>query len=288
MDKMTEIMEKLATRAGMEYGYNANETEEERLERRKKMCERKCEMENNQEGHLHDIDGYNCTICKNKGYLVKPNLYLNDYTEIQCTCKCQKARKTIRALNRSGLADVVREYTFNTYIVADAWQQVVLNTAQKYLQNTDGRWFYFGGATGSGKTHICTAIAVQLLKRDMEVKYMLWRDEASKLKSKVNEVGYADAIKQYKDVDVLYIDDLFKTGKSDGQSLQRPTQGDINLAFEIINSRYVQKKITIISSECTLDDLLDIDEAIAGRIKQKCGDFLLSIAPDRAKNYRLK
>lgn len=285
---MTEIMEKLATRAGMEYGYNANETEEERLERRKKMCERKCEMENNQEGHLHEIDGYNCTICKNKGYFVKPNLYLNDYTEIQCTCKCQKARKTIRALNRSGLADVVREYTFNTYIVADAWQQVVLNTAQKYLQNTDGRWFYFGGATGSGKTHICTAIAVQLLKRDNEVKYMLWRDEASKLKSKVNEVGYADAIKQYKDVDVLYIDDLFKTGKSDGQSLQRPTQGDINLAFEIINSRYVQKKITIISSECTLDDLLDIDEAIAGRIKQKCGDFLLSIAPDRSKNYRLK
>lgn len=281
-------MEKLATRAGMEFSSNANETEEERLERRKRICERKCEMENNQEGHLHEIDGYNCTVCKNKGYYVKPNLYLNDYTEIQCTCKCEKARRTIRALNRSGLADVVRDYTFNNYVVTDAWQQVVMETAQKYLQNTDGRWFYFGGATGSGKTHICTAIAIQLLKRDMEVKYMLWRDEASKLKAKVNDVCYIDEIKQYKDVDVLYIDDLFKTGKSDGQAFQRPTQGDINLAFEIINSRYVQKKITIISSECMFDDLLTIDEAVAGRIKQKCGDFLLSIAPDRAKNYRLK
>lgn len=281
-------MEKLAARAGMEYGYNANETEEERLERRKIMCEKKCELENNREGHLHEIDGYNCSICKNKGYSVKPNLYLNDYTEIQCTCKCEKVRKTIRALNRSGLADVVREYTFAKYIVTDAWQQVVMETAQKYLQNTEGRWFYFGGATGSGKSHICTAIAVQLIKRDMEVKYMLWRDEASKLKSKVNDACYGDYIKEYKEVDVLYIDDLFKTGKSDGQALQRPTQGDINLAFEIINSRYVQKKITIISSECMFDDLLTIDEAVAGRIKQKCGDFLLSIAPDRAKNYRLK
>lgn len=281
-------MDKLTARVGTEYGYNPNETEEERLERRKRMCEKKCESENNQEGHLHESDGYNCPICKNKGYYVKPNLYLNDYSEIQCACKCRKIRKTIRSLNRSGLADVVRDYTFDKYIVTEAWQQVVKETAQRYLQNTEGKWFYFGGATGSGKSHICTAIAVSLIKRDMEVKYMLWRDEASKLKSKVNDPTYFELIKEYKDIDVLYIDDLFKTGKSDGQTFQRPTQGDINLAFEIINSRYVQKKITIISSECTLNDLLDIDEAVAGRIKQKCGDFLLSIAPDREKNYRLK
>lgn len=281
-------MEKLATRAGMEFASNANETEEERLERRKKMCEKKCELENNREGKLHEIDGYNCSLCKNKGYFVKPNLYLNDYTEIQCTCKCERVRKTIRALNRSGLADVVREYTLDKYIVSEPWQSVVMETAKKYIQSSDGNWFYFGGSTGAGKTHICTALAVALLKRDKEVKYMLWRDEASKLKSKVNDICYGDSIKEYKDVDVLYIDDLFKTGKSDGQNFQRPTQGDINLAFEIINSRYVQKKITIISSECTFDDLLTIDEAVAGRIKQKCGDFLLSIAPDREKNYRLK
>ena len=289
MDRLSEIMEKLATRTGMELGSNnANETEEELLERRKRICERKCEIENNQEGHLHEIDGYNCTVCKNKGYYVKPSLYLNDYTEIQCTCKCEKARKAIRALKRSGLADVVRDYTFDKYIVTDAWQQSVLDTAKRYLQNTDEKWFFFGGATGSGKSHICTAIAVQLIKRNMEVKYMLWRDEASKLKAKVNDAIYVDIIKYYKEVDVLYIDDLFKTGKSDGQNFQRPTQGDINLAFEIINSRYARKKITIISSECTLNDLLEIDEAVAGRIKQKCGDFCINIAPDRAKNYRLK
>ena len=281
-------MEKLRKRVGMEYSYNANETEEERLERRKKMCEKKCEIENNREGNLHEIDGYNCSICKNKGYIVKPDLYLNDYTEIQCTCKCQKARKTIRAMKRSGLEDVVYEYTFDRYFVTDAWQKVVKSTAQRYLEANNENWFFFGGATGSGKSHICTAIAVQLIKREKEVKYMLWRDEASKLKAKANDICYGDEIKEYKEVDVLYIDDLFKTGKSDGQAFQRPTQGDINLAFEIINSRYVQKKITIISSECTLDDLLMIDDAVAGRIKQKCGEFCISIAPDRAKNYRLK
>ena len=253
----------------MEYGSNTDTSEEASLEQSRRICEKKCELENNREGNLHLIDGYNCPLCKNKGYTMKPSLYLNYYTEIQCTCKCEKARKTIRALNRSGLQDVVRDYTLDKFVVTEEWQNVVKDTAKLYLQNTEGRWFYFGGSTGAGKSHICTAIAVQFLKRDLEVKYMLWRDEASKLKSIVNEINYADEIRLYKDVDVLYIDDLFKTGKSDGQNFQRPTQGDVNLAFEIINARYVQKKITIISSECTLDDLLNIDEAIAGRIKQK-------------------
>lgn len=282
-------MAKLAQRHGMELGTNTdNETEEERLERLKKICERKCESENNREGDLNLYDGYNCPLCKNKGYTLKPELYLDFYQEVQCTCKCAKVRKTIRALNRSGLADVVRDYTFAKYIVTDAWQHHVLDTAQRYVQECSDKWFFFGGATGAGKSHICTAIAVSLIKRDKEVKYMLWRDEASKLKSRVNDICYGDSIKEYKEVDVLYIDDLFKTGKSDGQAFQRPTQADINLAFEIINARYVQKKLTIISSECTLNDLLEIDEAVAGRIKQKCGDYCLNIAPDRAKNYRLK
>ena len=44
--------------------------------------------------------------------------------------------------------------------------------------------------------------------------------------------------------------------------------------------------LTIISSECTTNDLLDIDEATGGRICEKAQVF--SIAPDRAKNYRLR
>ena len=104
----------------------------------------------------------------------------------------------------------------------------------------------------------------------------------------VNEPEYEEKLDFYKNVDVLYIDDLFKTGRSSSEVKQRPTQADINLAFEILNARYIRKKITIISSECTISDLIDIDEAIAGRIKQKCGEFCININPDRNKNYRLK
>lgn len=271
----------------MESGSNAT-TEEERIERSRKKCEFLCEVENRKEGILNKSDGYNCSLCKNKGFTFVPELYLGWYRETQVTCKCAKIRKTIRALNRSGLADVVHDFTFEKYIASEPWQQSILTKAKTYLNECENNWFFFGGTTGSGKTHICTAIAVKLLKQGKEVKYMLWRDEASRLKGMVNDIGYADKINEYKSVDVLYIDDLFKTGKTETQGKQRPTQADINLAFEIINSRAIQKKITIISSESTITDLIDIDEAIAGRIKQKSGDYCINIAPDRSKNYRLK
>lgn len=287
MERMTEILQQLNARLGVEIG-SKDETEEERLERLKKHCEWTCELENKEKGNLDEYDGYHCEICNDKGYIVKPQFYINSYNQVQVMCKCTKIRKTIRALKRSGLESVVHDYTFDKYIASEPWQQNILSMAKSYLQEYDNHWFFFGGQSGSGKTHICTAIAIWLLKQGKEVKYMLWRDEASRLKAMVNDDAYVDEITKYKTVDVLYIDDLFKIGRTDMQGKQRPTQADINLAFEILNNRLIQKKITIISSESTITDLIDYDEAMAGRIKQRCGDYCLNIARDRNKNYRLK
>ena len=276
-------------------GTSSNSTAVNDLDERKRMSRENtawfCKVENAKEGNLHEADGYVCAECKNKGYIsIAVEQPSGFYEQVWRECKCRKIRSTIRALNRSGLADVVHDYTLDKYIVTEPWHQTILDAARAFLASEDERtnWFFFGGQTGAGKTHICTALSIALLKRGKEVKYMLWRDEASRLKGMVNDAGYAEAVKEYKTVDVLYIDDLFKTGKDDQQMKQRPTKADVNLAFEIINSRGASGKITIISSECTLTDIIDIDEAVGGRIKQKCGAHCWSIDPDRSKNYRLR
>ena len=86
-------------------------------------------------------------------------------------------------------------------------------------------------------------------------------------------------IRQYTDVPVLYIDDLFKAP---------PTEADKHIAFEILSARYTRDdRATILSSERTLGDLIAIDEALAGRIAERCGSsFLFSIARDARKNHR--
>lgn len=157
----------------------------------------------------------------------------------------------------------------------------------EYAKNPSG-WFFIGGQTGAGKTHICTAICREFLLSGKSVKYMLWRDDIVKIKGCANDAqAYSKLIDEYKRVEVLYIDDLFKTGKGPDGSKQQPTGADINAAFEILNYRYNDPKlVTIVSSECTVNDILDIDEAVGGRIFEKAKVF--SLSRDRRKNYRLR
>ena len=132
---------------------------------------------------------------------------------------------------------------------------------------------------------MCTAIVGEMLKQGKSAKYMLWRDEIVKLKANVNDdVAYSKQMDELKSADVLYIDDFFKVvGGS------KPTGGDINIAFELLNFRYNDNKlITIISSELITDEIIDIDEAIAGRIISKSKGYCINLKKDRDRNYRLK
>jgi DNA replication protein DnaC len=186
--------------------------------------------------------------------------------------------------NTNVMADSVEDFTLDKFIAEKPFQTYMLDMAKKYLALGDGKWLSYLGASGSGKTHLCSAVAIELIKQGKDVKYMLWKDDSRKIKNN-NFEGDGSLIEYYKNVEVLYIDDLFKTGKVEGQ-VQKATAGDINIAFEIINSRVVQKKITIISSESSIDELFDIDEAVAGRIRQMCGEFCVNISKGDGKNYR--
>ena len=233
-------------------------------------------------GDLNKDDGYDCPICLNKGqlqYVVDENGMPQTWTR---PCKCASTRATIRRMGRSGLKDIIRDYTFEK-----PWQQTIKATAQEYAKNLQG-WFFIGGQSGSGKTHICTAICREALLRGQEVRYMLWRDEITRIKSVANLADeYEAAIGPYKGAEILYIDDLFKTGRSPDGHEQRPTSADVNAAFEILNFRYNSKLPTIISSECTISDLLEIDEAVAGRIVEVAVKAI-SLKADRSRNYRLR
>lgn len=249
---------------------------------------------NSQEGHLNLDDGYDCPICKNKGYISKVEKdEFGFWHDIHYYCECQKTRSTLRRMKKSGLSNTISKCTFNSYERTEDWQKKIYDKAAKFtkFQLGDGidNWFFVGGATGSGKTHICTAICRELLK-NKEVRYMLWRDDVVKLKMHLTDFSeYGKMMSEYKQAEVLYIDDLFKTGKGKDSDTQRPTAADVNIAFELLNYRYNNPKlITIISSECTIVDLLDIDEAIGGRINEKAGYYATSIKPDKKKNYRTK
>lgn len=257
-------------------------------ERDRITSQKKCDIANSKPGNLNQDDGFNCDKCLNRGYWLVSRNVGGYYEEIMVPCKCRAIRKAIARLSESGLKNVATEYQFKNYKVTSDWQKSLLDSAKNFIKSSPGKWFFIGGQSGIGKSHLCTAITISLLKKGNAVKYMLWQDEARDLKRTLNEYSSTKELEEYKNVDVLYIDDLFKTMR-ENEGLQKPTLADIKLAFEILNARMSRKKTTVISSECTFPEIVEIDEAIAGRIRQLCGkEYCLSIEKDRTKNYRLR
>ena len=259
------------------YGVNL-----EAIQSDKSLVQLNVDNYNNSTGDLNLKDGYNCPLCKNKGFIA----FVNDNElEAHTPCKCQKVREVLRRANKSGLGEILSEKTFDKFIVTEKWQQDVKKLCMDFCKDDTTKWLFFGGQVGSGKSFLCTAICGHYIKQGRNTLYMSWEDESKKLKALVTDyVAYQSLINEYKNVEVLYIDDLFKT-----QQGEAPTKADINLAFEIINNRlFSPDKITIISSEKTLNELLAYDEATMSRICEKTGNYKINIGKDIKKNYRLK
>lgn len=253
----------------------------------------KANVYNNGKGDLNEIDGYDCPECKNKGFIAEVRDYGQYYNNVLVPCKCKKIRSALMRLKKSGLKDVVKKYTFKTFEVNEPWQNRMKETAMRFVQdNSKNHWLLIAGQSGCGKTHLCTACAVAYIKAGYDVKYMLWLDESTKIKTLIKDnQEYYKAIKELKEAEVLYIDDLFKSGKDENGQTKAPTSADVKIAFEILNYRYNNPDlITIISTERTLIELCAIDEAVGGRIAEmsKAGGYCMNIKREQARNYRLK
>ena len=207
-------------------------------------------------------------------------------------CKCVKARKAERKMRASGLADVLRDQTFDTFVVENDMQKKLKDTAMAYLDQlfsipSDAPrkpWMYLGGNPGCGKTHICTAVCGELLKNNVEVVYMQWLTEARRLKAYANEPDFDGLMGKFIDCEVLYIDDLFKQTYHGTPIL---TDADVRMAFTVFNARYLQNKPTIISSEWSLESLFDADEGVFSRVYERCRAFTVIVPREAKYNYRL-
>lgn len=218
-----------------------------------------------------------CQKCNDTGWI---SIEIDDI-EYMRECSCVKQKRMLAKLERSGLSELLNKYTFESYKADFGFQKELLNKAKNYLKEKD-KWFIVLGQSGSGKSMICTAICGELLKKH-EVRFMSWLTESVRLKQNVNNAEiYEPLMNDYKNCEVLYIDDFFKQNNE-----CKPSSADIKLANEILNYRYNTNKRTLISSERLVKDLMEIDEAVVGRMVEKAEEYLTEIV-GKEKNYRLK
>jgi DNA replication protein DnaC len=240
--------------------------------------QKQCEWYNQSEGRL---SGINCPECKNRGNF--QYIDADGYRRMR-ECRCMANRRYIQMMHNAGLGDLYEKCTFDAYIVKTDWQERCKAFSQKYAAQDGNGWYLFGGQSGTGKTHLCTAICSELAKRGRDIKYVQWKRLYDKLiQTRFKGAEQEQLFRECETADVLYIDDFLKMPKNNA-----PSADMLSYALEIIDARYKADKKTIISTEFMIDDIVSFDEALGGRLKEKTRGNKCMVERKDGRNYRMR
>lgn len=228
-----------------------------------------------------------CPKCKDQMGFIE----VRDGNEVWVRCSCIKWRRAQNLMKASEITDEFKKLGFKNFITdgKPGIIKEVYNAALEYFQeyesikNERHNSIALLGQPGAGKTHLLTAISNNLMTRlHVPVLYFPYVEGFNDLKDDFNELEIK--LDRMKNIDVLFIDDLFKPVRGK----PRATEWQVEQMYSIINYRYLNYKPLLISSELTVDEIVDIDEALGTRIFQMCRDYIVVIKGDRkVLNHRL-
>lgn len=245
---------------------------------------------------------YSCSLCNDKGFILRNVPDLDElgvqrkwpnkkpkFIETLIDCECYKKRQSDYLMKSSEITGEFMSMGFSSFsldgkheLIKEA-HQCAFDYYKDYPEIHKERCNSISllGNPGSGKTHLLTAIANNLIqKRQVSVLYFPYVEGFNDLKDDFDQLE--KKLTRMKRVDVLFIDDLFK-----GRDIPTPFQ--LEQMFAVINYRYLNHMPIMISSEKTVDELCDIDEALGTRIYQMSKKYTVVIKGDRKQlNHRLE
>ena len=235
-----------------------------------------------------ELPCYDCNVCKDQGFIFK----VIDGYQVASKCKCKIKEEIINKSNNSGLGDLFKTKTFDSYITTKDFQKSMKAKAIRFTKEFLGgnrKSLAILGQSGAGKTHITIAVAGQLINQNIEVKYYMADEIIQMLNAcKYDEENYNKEFSKIANAGVLFIDDLFKSSIQNYYNTQNIKQEDLRVIFQIINYRYNKNKPILLNSEIPFEKFKQLDQAIIGRVNEMCNyEYLISIGPDSNKNYRL-
>lgn len=229
---------------------------------------------------------YSCDKCKDAKIVM---IIDSKGNQVARDCDCAAKANALRHMRMSGISEVDLKKTIADYKTLDESElKRAKVTANTYLTRFRGIRYdrhnslLLSGKPGTGKTHLGIAVINSLLNDGIPALYVSYREMITELKqlqygTEEQKARFVDEMNRFKDIGVLFIDDLFKGSESDA---------DKAIMYDIINHRYLKAKSIIISTEKTPDDLIKVDEALGSRIVEMCKGYTVTFR--ESKNYRLR
>lgn len=232
-------------------------------------------MRNSSERHIDEESKHSCPVCNDTGW----EEYEKDGYTFCRECKCGIRRRQIEE-NRMRFANLPSNFSklrissfditaYNSPNCQNAARNAVKGI-NYYLNNFNvlkgqGKGLYIYSQTkGSGKTRMAVSLANELMDKGIQVKFatsMQILAEIKKSWDKNSEYqSESELINQLSTTEVLIIDDF---------DVEQGSKAWISERFyQIINSRYMDKKVTIYTSNSGIENL-GYDDRIVNRIKER-------------------
>jgi DNA replication protein DnaC len=227
-----------------------------------------------------DLDGDTCPICRNKGYVY--GIY--DGYEVAKECECMPKRRARERVQVSDYAKYITSKTFFNFNAKTESQKNAVRKARAYIKQDKYLILYFGGNSGTGKSHLSIATYYQLILLGYQGEFVRWQEEIEQLKASQYDdyTSYRRRMNKLKYTPLLLIDDFIHVSEG------KPSKKDLDTAKEIIDERNIRGLKTIISSNFTLDTLFKNDKELGGRINEFGGGFSNFIVDMLGEDYRKK
>lgn len=213
---------------------------------------------------------YQCDICKDTGYIGEER------------CQCFNKKLTERLFARSGISYLVERENFSTFNIEVFSKDVlpgegisprenmetILKFAKRFIstfeeQNDMNLLFY--GKPGLGKTFLLNCIAKDLMEKNVQVMYITAYDMLRTLE----ELKFS----KEKTADLIYARDLLYNAELlivDDLGIEVPNSFTNSEIFNLINSRIIRGKKTLISTNLNQKELSDTyTDRVFSRVYQK-------------------
>ena len=247
---------------------------------------------------LAPIKERNLALTKRRREIIKSLGYPEDYTEIKYSCKtcsdsgfidgkmCSCFREALLRENilSSGIGKLIDRQSFENFSLDgyDADTREVMNAnfiiAKRYAEtfSRDSKNLLLIGPTGTGKTHLSTAIAKTVIESGYEVIY----DSAQNIMSAFEEDKFRSGFGHYEpksakylECDLLIIDDL---------GTEFISTFTLSALYNLLNSRMNKSMPTVISTNLDRGALEKVyEDRIFSRIIGADTFQLTFIGPDR-------
>lgn len=198
---------------------------------------------------------YNCELCQDTGTKIERyeesefagiKIKVPVFSNKKCICRIKADWE--RQVANSGLGHRVKRDTFDNFIADNPELTRNKKLAYYWAKNLPTNVLLLAGNSGTGKTHLASAVAGELMKTHGIIpKLALYNEIVDSAKGTyIDERKANELIYQHVEPKCLLIDDFLKAKFSDH---------DHNVLFRIINERCDKGKLTIVTTEVLSDDI---------------------------------